>query len=233
MARIRTVKPEFFRHEGLQDLERDHPGSYPMLVFVGLFGHCDKGGVFEWKPRVLKLDILPFLDFDMAETLDILEQAGQVQKFEAEGKTYGFIPTFTEHQSISGKESQAPVKFPRPAGETLEHGKGSDREGSGTPGREGKGMESTHSVPRQPARGCRLPEDFSLTQARRAVANSEGIDPDRTFAKFCDYWRGAPGAKGVKLDWEATWRNWCRSEGERNPRRPAKGGADNGLPFAN
>ncbi|WP_424807696.1 hypothetical protein [Rhodococcus sp. 27YEA15] len=27
---------------------------------------------------------------------------------------------------------------------------------------------------------------------------------------FRDYWIAQPGAKGVKLDWDATWRNWVR-----------------------
>ena len=27
---------------------------------------------------------------------------------------------------------------------------------------------------------------------------------------FGDYWRAQPGQKGVKLDWDATWRNWMR-----------------------
>lgn len=39
------------------------------------------------------------------------------------------------------------------------------------------------------------------------------------FEQFRDYWRGVPGAKGVKADWPATWRNSCRRENER--RRPA------------
>jgi hypothetical protein len=158
MARIRTVKPEFFRHEGLQDLEQANPGRYPMLVFAGLFGHCDKGGVFEWKPRTLKLDILPFLNFDMAETLAILEKAGQVQRFEVDGKCFGFIPSFTEHQSIGGKESQAPVKFPRPDGEIPETNRGSDREVSETAGREGKGREQVKRA--APASLSLLPVDL-------------------------------------------------------------------------
>jgi hypothetical protein len=37
VARIRTVKPGFFRHEGLQELESLHPGAHTMLVFAGLF----------------------------------------------------------------------------------------------------------------------------------------------------------------------------------------------------
>lgn len=43
--------------------------------------------------------------------------------------------------------------------------------------------------------------------------------PERIFeqeAIFCDYWKSVPGKKGVKLDWFATWRNWCRKENSIN-----------------
>lgn len=127
MARIRTIKPETFRHEGLQDLEAGNPGACCMLVFIGLWGHCDKAGRFEWRPRQLKLDILPFLDFDMAKTLDLLEGAGQVRSYEVDGKRYGVIESFPDHQRISGKESQEPEKHPEPPGEK----KGSNMEATG------------------------------------------------------------------------------------------------------
>lgn len=66
MCRIRNIKPAFFRYEGLKDLERENAGKHPtMLVFEGLWTKSGRRGVFEWKPRMLKLDILPFLDFDM------------------------------------------------------------------------------------------------------------------------------------------------------------------------
>lgn len=91
MTRIRTVKPEFFRHEALQDLEIANPGKYPMMVFEALWGHCDSKGRFEWKPRMLKLDILPFLAFDMAETLSILDAGGMVRRYSVGGKEYGDI----------------------------------------------------------------------------------------------------------------------------------------------
>jgi hypothetical protein len=62
----------------------------------------------------------------------------------------------------------------------------------------------------------RLPEDFTLTSERRAVAEAERLPADRTFAKFCDYWRSASGQSARKLDWDATWRNWCRTEADRS-----------------
>lgn len=114
MARIRTIKPEFFQHEALQDLEKLHAPLKPMLVFASLWGHCDKNGVFQWKPRALKLHILPFLEFDLEESLALLERAGQLESFEHEGKRYGYVATFREHQRITGKEHDAPSKYPAP-----------------------------------------------------------------------------------------------------------------------
>ena len=72
--------------------------------------------------------------------------------------------------------------------------------------------------------GTRLPADFELTPDRRAIAEAEGQPPERTFAIFCDYWRSASGASAKKLDWDATWRNWCRRAAD-NRRTPARGGA--------
>lgn len=143
MARIRTIKPEFFRHEGLQDLEREHPGSYVMLTFAGLWTLCDKAGRFEWRPRTIKLDVLPFLDFDMGSTLMLLERFSFVSRYVHEGKEYGFIPSFTDHQRINGKEAQEPAKYPEPV-EILEcTSRGSIGEALGKQSRsqEGKGRE--------------------------------------------------------------------------------------------
>lgn len=64
----------------------------------------------------------------------------------------------------------------------------------------------------------RLPEDFELTDERRLVAEAEKLPAERTFAKFVDYWRAASGAKARKHDWEATWRNWCRTEADYRSR---------------
>ena len=146
MARIRTIKPEFFRHEGLQDLEIANPGMYSMMVFEALWGHCDNKGVFEWKPRQLKLDILPFLPFDMAETLDILAHASMVKKYEVDGKTYGKVETFEKHQRISGKEFHDGDKFPDVPSEVSEKaseviGKQRGSIGEIPESQEGKGRE--------------------------------------------------------------------------------------------
>ncbi len=109
MARIRTVKPEFFRHEGLQDLEAAHPGKYPMLVFEGIWTICDREGRFLWKPRSIKLDILPFLEFNMSETMDLLAQSGFIQKYEIEDNVYGEVLAWDRHQIVSRDEPPSEI----------------------------------------------------------------------------------------------------------------------------
>ncbi|MDE1906005.1 MAG: YdaU family protein [Rhodospirillales bacterium] len=52
------------------------------------------------------------------------------------------------------------------------------------------------------------------------------LNPAETFQRFRDFWISQPGAKGVKLDWFATWRNWVRNERARpavNGRLSSKG----------
>lgn len=39
-------------------------------------------------------------------------------------------------------------------------------------------------------------------------------------AQFKDHWIGKSGAQATKLDWLATWRNWCRNDERRNPTKP-------------
>lgn len=128
MARIRTIKPEFFRHEALQDLEIENPGMHVMLVFAGLWGHCDSKGRFEWRPRQLKLDILPFLSFDMAETLDLLKRARLVNHYVVDGKEYGEVPNFEKHQRITGKEASDGEKYPANTWETTGKQQGNTRD---------------------------------------------------------------------------------------------------------
>lgn len=146
MPRIRTIKPEFFRDEDLQELQGQHTTMPLMLVYAALWGHCDKNGTFEWRPKQLKLDILPFLPFSMEHALELLEGAGFIKKFEALGKHYGSIRTFKDHQRISGSEASDPAKYPEYQEKQIHDAKeaaGKQRGSSGDElvSQEGKGRE--------------------------------------------------------------------------------------------
>lgn len=59
-------------------------------------------------------------------------------------------------------------------------------------------------------KGTRLPDQFFLTPEMReyAAAKNPGVDVAIETEKFCNYFRAAPGQKGVKMDWILTWKNW-------------------------
>lgn len=75
---------------------------------------------------------------------------------------------------------------------------------------------STKAPPQK--RGTRLNDDWWIPDEWGEWAVQEfswSIDKVVAVAeKFKDHWLSVPGAKGVKLDWLATWRNWCRRDYE-------------------
>jgi uncharacterized protein YdaU (DUF1376 family) len=62
-------------------------------------------------------------------------------------------------------------------------------------------------------RGSRLASDWFLTKTMGDWATQERPDLDvrQVAEQFKDYWVAQAGQKGVKLDWDATWRNWVRN----------------------
>ncbi|WP_010660231.1 hypothetical protein [Brucella anthropi] len=74
-------------------------------------------------------------------------------------------------------------------------------------------------APAKAKRGSRLPDDFKADLSEASRLGLSEADAIREADKFRDYWNSQPGQRGVKLDWQATWRNWCRSAVERKPHR--------------
>lgn len=66
----------------------------------------------------------------------------------------------------------------------------------------------------QRSQGSRLPPGWFPSESLKAWAEKERPDLDamRVIASFRDYWIAIPGGRGLKLDWEATFRNWVRKE---------------------
>jgi hypothetical protein len=104
---------------------------------------------------------------------------------------------------------------------------------SGHPGGLPEGVRSTPPLPSPPSkedslrsssprkRGHRLPGDFTVSAEMVSWARENAPDVDGRTATdaFKDHFRSAPGQKGVKLDWTATWRNWMRTEQQKIQRR--------------
>lgn len=108
MARIRTIKPDFFRHAGLYDAEQA-TGLPLRVAFAGLWTAADREGRFEWKPRELKLDCLPFDEVDFSRVLDALATRGFIEKYACDGREFGFIPSWRLHQVINNRETASNI----------------------------------------------------------------------------------------------------------------------------
>ncbi len=93
-----------------------------------------------------------------------------------------------------------------------------DHEGKG---REGKIKEEPIGSSKK--RGSRLPECW---QPDHSFGLTEGIpadEIDREADKFRDHWHQQPGQRGIKLDWDAAWRNWIRKASDDRKGRKVSG----------
>ncbi len=69
-------------------------------------------------------------------------------------------------------------------------------------------------APSKKKQATRLTIEFDLPEHWRqwTLNTCPGLKPATVAEEFRDYWIAQPGQKGVKLDWFATWRNWCRRQ---------------------
>jgi uncharacterized protein YdaU (DUF1376 family) len=74
-------------------------------------------------------------------------------------------------------------------------------------------LTTNHKPKEKKTLGKRLANDFSMPDSWGEFCEKERSDltPIKVFEQFKDYWIAQAGQKGVKLDWDATWRNWVRN----------------------
>lgn len=202
MARIRTIKPEFFTSDDICSLS-----PYARLLYIGLWCEADREGLFEWKTRSFKRRYLPDDQLDIDSVCDELLSRGLVVLY---GDGLACIPMFAKHQHINPREAASTLPHPDAsitrAPRVIDASpRGSDVQG----GREGKGREGSSDA----SKGTRLPADWKPTadELRWAVDARPDVQVNLEVEKFRDYWHGVTGAKATKRDWPATWRNWIRN----------------------
>ncbi|GAA4328382.1 hypothetical protein [Flaviaesturariibacter amylovorans] len=123
MARIRTIKPQFFFNEELAELP-----AMARLLFIGLWTQADREGRLLDRPKRLKAEIFPFENYDMDKGLDALQRAGFILRYKVDVNADGRVSTpeqpvkelaviqiltFTEHQKID-KTNEKPSEIPPP-----------------------------------------------------------------------------------------------------------------------
>jgi hypothetical protein len=102
MARIRTIKPEFFTSSDIVSLT-----PLSRLFYVSLWCEADREGRLAWTPKTLQYRYLPGDKVKIDALAQELSEAGLIRIYEVDGKQYADIPSFAKHQVINNREPQS------------------------------------------------------------------------------------------------------------------------------
>lgn len=183
MARIRTIKPEFFTSEDIVELP-----PLARLLYVAMWCEADREGRFAWKPRTFKMRYLVHDECNIESLCDAIVKSGLVVLY---GDGLAYIPTFSRHQHVNPRESKsvypAPV-FDGKIDASLTRGDASlthREEGKERKGKEGEGSNTSEPSPDLPAAndssgdgkpiddGPIAPESSEKRQKRRPTPDDE------------------------------------------------------------
>jgi hypothetical protein len=211
MARIRTIKPEFWRDEVLASISAE-----AALLAIGLLNHCDDEGYFNANPKLVESDVFPLRTLTNPTPALLLElsRIGYIEVFSgSDGKTYGKVANFEKHQVIN-KKTPSKIK------DLCEL-----RQDYLTPtvvlptGKEGNGkeVEKERKAPKVAATVVACPPDvkeqvwrdwLTLRKMKKAAvtetvvksAQQEAIKANMSFNDFLVVWCRR-GSQGLEADW--------------------------------
>ena len=75
----------------------------------------------------------------------------------------------------------------------------------------GAGGHGATASPSKRSKGRRIEATWMPSAESLAWCREQGVDGERCVPEFVDHWTGVAGAKGVKLDWDGTFRNRVRA----------------------
>src|SRR5471030_1694617 len=206
MARIRTIKPEFFTSDDICALS-----PLARLLYVGLWCEADRDGRLVWTPGVMKRRYLPDDACDIEVLGAELVGRGLIRLY---GEGLACIPSFARHQHVNIREAQS--KLPPPPGEVqaqlpLGREEGKEREGEGT---------------EDGARAHAMPQDWKPDDGDLAWAATARPDLDRGAleAESERFRNHAAANRRTAHRWGPAWRIWI-SKAHPPAARPPSGRA--------
>lgn len=115
MARIRTIKPEYWSDERMASVSLE-----ARLLFLGLLNLADDAGRLRGHPALIRGALFPYDDLTVAQVdgwLEELADSGRIQRYRVDGEAYVWIRNFAKHQKI---DHATPSKMPAPPEESRE-----------------------------------------------------------------------------------------------------------------
>jgi uncharacterized protein YlbG (UPF0298 family) len=130
MARIRTIKPSFFKNEDLAELQ-----FTVRLFYIGLWTQADREGKLEYRPKRLKSEIFPYDNINVDDMLDRLQSAGFINRYEVGELKVIAITNFLKHQCPNVREPKSDIPDEYDTSTILEYYCMLGREGKGKEGK--------------------------------------------------------------------------------------------------
>lgn len=238
MARIRSIKPEFWTSEQVMECSLE-----ARLLFIGLWNFCDDGGNHPASARTIKAEIFPADDItsdDVQRMLDELSSNGLIVLYTAQDKDYWHVSGW-HHQKIEKKTYKYP-EFSESTRRTLDdsstpEGRGEDRERIGRGEEVGNITETTTKARPENSKPVvyspfPMPADWTPSDSFDSLARSSGLvlgdkSPVAEMREFRTYWLTQPNMRRTDGEWDHAFikhlkAQAARQSGKHPPGNPSR-----------
>lgn len=199
MARIRTIKPDFFTSDTVAELS-----LRARLTWIGLWTYCDDHGRCRDNVKLIKAAVWPLDDVSLTnieKDLADLQACGVVYRYEIDAKHYLQITNWEEHQRVShptdSKIPKPPEGFegPPPAGGGKPESSGKNPESSGAD----RDMSGAAPPGKEQGTGNREREE----ERTPALARERDLPPPDLFAEFWNTYPRRADKRAAERAWRA------------------------------
>ena len=228
--RIRTIKPEFWMHEGLCKCS-----EFTRLLAIALLNWADDEGYFMANPILIRGQVFPFLDDSkiIPRSLQDLSREGWIQLGkDNQGRSVGRVLNFGKHQRVDKpkpSEIKASSAFqdeskmnPRTIQDaSKEEGNGMEEEGNGM------GMEKA-ALPVLPFESIAFYDAWNnwLKFRKSKKKPVSEIAMTQTFAEFFE-WGEAASIEAINQSIKSDWQGLFAPKGKPQANKPKHAGIHN------
>lgn len=170
MARIRTIKPDFWTDEKVTECSMS-----ARLLFIGIWNFADDNGNLQRSAKKVKMQVFPADAVECEPLIQELIAHGMLIEYSVSGDLFLHIKGFKKHQVIN-RPSKSNIPQPSLNDDSL------SIPGCLTDGKEGKGKEEDKDPPSPPSRGGDEPGAPSAGKPKRERQPAIAL---KTFLEKC------------------------------------------------
>lgn len=224
MARIRTLKPSFFRSRSLARCSRD-----ARLTFQGLWVEADDCGRGIADPRVLKGAIWPLDDDvtadDVRHHMSELVETGHIRLYQVGEEDFYEIANWEEHQAAAYRRGSA--TFPAPFCTSLHDEKCKKvLEGNKEGNKEGQRTRADARTNGFAAFWSAYPRKVGKPRAERAFENALGLAPMNEIMGGLENWTSAWSSERTPEKFIPHASTWLNDQRWKDPAPKVTAGPD-------